>query len=136
MEKKPDSFDPLYALQQDLGGRKFSDELAEKFKGQMVELYIGDQYESLTFEDFSQQQNASIYGKLIDILDRFIILDCFYVDKSGELHTGNMVYINTFQIRAMSAVNDNGSLNDIFLSAKDVAKVKKAMKLKGHGIKK
>jgi len=134
LEKKIENFDPSYTSQ-DFSGKKFSDELVEKFKGKMIELYIGDQYESLNFEDFSQQQNASIYGKLIEVLDRFVILDCFFVDKKGELHTGNYVYINTFQIRAMTAIDGRGSLNDIFLSAKDVAKIKKAMKLKGHGTK-
>lgn len=114
--------------------RSFSDELITKFKGKIVELYIGDQYETLNFEDFSMPQNCTIYGRLIDLLDRFVILDCFYVDPATkQVKSGNQIYINTFQIRAMTEVNGRGSLNDIFLSTSDAIKVRKlanAMALK------
>lgn len=136
MATQNDNFDPLYSSQTQDGLRKFSDELINKFRGKILELYIGDQYESLTFNDYSQQQNATIYGRLVDVLDRFLILDCFYVDKkTNQVKTGNIIYINTFQIKAMSEVNDEGSLDDIFLSAKDVAKVKKLMHLKSKHLK-
>lgn len=106
--------------------RKFSDELIQKFKGKVVELYIGDQCETLNFEDFSVPQNCSIFGKLIDVLDRFIIIDCYYFDqKTKKLKTGNHVYINAFQIRAMTEINGAGSLNDIFLHVNDAKIVRK-----------
>ena len=106
--------------------RKFSDELLIKYKGKVLELYIGDQCETLNFEDFSVPQNCSILGNLIDVLDRFIILDCYYVDaKTKQLKTGNNVYINAFQIRAMTEVNDKGSLGDIFLHVNDSKLIRK-----------
>jgi hypothetical protein len=106
--------------------RKFSDELLEKFKGKIIQLYIGDQCETLNFEDFSVPQNCCICGKLIDVLDRFIILDCYFFDpKSKQLKTGNHAYINTFQIRAMTEINGIGSLSDIFLHVNDAKLVRK-----------
>lgn len=128
--KKSDNFDPLYgpppgASQEDL--KKFTDLLIEKYKNSIVEIYIGDQFSSLNYEDHSIQQNATIFGRLIDILDRFLILDCFYVDpRSGEVRSGNLVLVNSFQIRAMTDINeDNGSLDDVFLNARSVVKIKK-----------
>jgi len=137
MANNNENFDPMYSPQQNGDGlRKFSDELITKFKGKILELYIGDQYESLNFDDFSQQQNATIYGRLVDVLDRFLILDCFYIDKlTGKLSTGNLVYINTFQIRAMGEVNHTGSLDDIFLSAKDVSKIRKLLHIESKHVK-
>lgn len=105
--------------------RKFSDELLIKFKGKMLEIYIGDQYETINYDDYSVPQNCIIYGKLIDVLDRMIIVDCFYVGADKEVHHNNRIYLNQFQIRAMTELNGNGSLNDIFLSAKDADKVRK-----------
>lgn len=106
--------------------RKFSDELLQKYKGKVLELYIGDQCETLNFDEFSVPQNCSIFGKLIDVLDRFIILDCYFIEpKTRQLKTGNHIYINAFQIRAMSEVNGRGSLGDIFLHVNDAKTVRK-----------
>jgi hypothetical protein len=104
--------------------RKFTDDLISK-KGKILEIYIGDQCETLNFEDYSVPQNCSIFGKLIDVLDRVILLDCFYVDSKKQLRTGNIVYINTFQIRAMSEVNGEGSLGDVFLHVNDAGRIRK-----------
>ncbi len=97
-----------------------------KYVGKVLEIYIGDQCETLNFEDFSVPQNCSIFGKLIDVLDRVIILDCYYIDPSTKaLKSGNITYINSFQIRAMTEVNAKGSLADVFLHSKSAHKVRK-----------
>lgn len=126
MANKPNGADnPFEAFSQNGNGslRLFSDELIHKFKGKFLELYIGDQAESVEWVDHSIPYNSSIFGKLVDVLDRFIILECLYV-RDGELKTGNLIYINTFQIRAMSEINSSGSLKDIFLHVKDADTVR------------
>ena len=132
-----DNFDPINApiLNSD-GLRRFTDELIDKFKGKMIEIYIGDQSETLDYADNSQHQNATIFGRVVDVMDRFVILDCLYVDKrTGDVSHGNLAYINLFQIRAMNEVNDKGSLNDIFLNAKDVVKIRKFLHLPSKHVK-
>src|SRR5271163_4101897 len=130
MSKPPPSDTPFNPFDPLAGGgdnlRKFSDELLTKYKGKILELYIGDQCETLNFDEFSVPMNCSIFGKLIDVLDRFIIIDCYYFDtRSKKLMTGNLIYINAFQIRAMSEVNGRGSLGDIFLHVNDAKTVRK-----------
>jgi hypothetical protein len=111
--------------------RKFSDELLTKFKGKVLEVYIGDQSETINYDDYSVPKNCSIFGKLIDVLDRFVIFDCYYIDpKTKILKTDNSVYINLFQIRAMTEVNGKGSLGDIFLSV-DASKAVRKLILAG-----
>lgn len=113
--------------------KKISDELLTRYKGKVLEIYIGDQVETLNFDDFSVPQNCSLFGKLIDVLDRFIILDCYYIDhKTKQLKTGHNLYINTFQIRAFTEIDGNGSLADVFLHVKD-AKLVRNLLLKGGG---
>jgi hypothetical protein len=117
-------FEAYSVLDGDL--RKFSDELLIKFKDKILEIYIGDQSETINYDDYSVPKNCSIFGKLIDVLDRFVIFDCFYMDsRTKTLKSDNRIYINLFQIRAMTEVNGKGSLGDIFLSVDDAKVVRK-----------
>ncbi len=109
--------------------KQFSDEL-QRLKGKYLELYIGDQCETMNYDEISVPQNCSIFGQLIDVFDRFLILNCLYV-KNGEILTENKIYINAFQIRAMTILDGNGSLQDIFLNVKDANFIRKTMKAKG-----
>lgn len=106
----------------------FSDELIG-LKGQFIELYIGDQCETMNYDETSVPQNSSIFGKLIEVLDRFVILECMYI-RNGEILTGNKVYLNAFQIRAMTVLNGRGSLQDVFLNVKDANMIRNAFKNK------
>jgi hypothetical protein len=106
------------------GLRKFSDELLSKFKGKVLEIYIGDQSETLNFEDYSIPKNCSIFGRLLEVLDRFVILQCYYIDNAGKIRDDHTVYINTFQIRAMTEVDGKGTLQDVFLNVDAAKKVR------------
>ena|ERR1019366_895381 len=128
--EKPQSDNPYEAFSMNNGDnlRKFSDELLNKFKGKILEIYIGDQCETLNFEEYSVPKNCSIFGKLIDVLDRYLILECYYIDPRSKLLRSDLtVYINTFQIRAMTELDGKGSLDDIFTSATDADKIRKLL---------
>lgn len=104
--------------------KTFHDELIN-LKGSYLEIYAGDQIESLEFDDYSVPYNGSIFGKLIEIFDRFIIIECMFIDKNtSELRTGNNVYINAFQIRAMTKLDGSGSLQDIFIDCRQANKIR------------
>jgi hypothetical protein len=61
-------------------------------------------------------------------LDRYLILECYYIDpRSKTLQSDLTVYINTFQIRAMTELDGKGSLDDIFTSATDADKIRKLL---------
>ena len=131
-EEKTQSDNPyeVFSATNDNGDnlRKFSDELLNKFKGKILELYIGDQCETLNFEEYSVPKNCSIFGKLIDVLDRYLILECYYIDsRSKGLRSDLTVYINTFQIRAMTELDGKGSLDDIFTSATDADRIRRLL---------
>lgn len=124
--KSIDTGNPYEIVPESDNLRKFSDELINKFKGKMIEVFLGEQSETLNFDDFSVPQNCSIFGKLVEVLDRFIILDCYYFDHAAKrLKSGCIIYINAFQIRAMAEVNNRGSLSDVFLHVNDAKTVRK-----------
>jgi hypothetical protein len=133
-EKPKQSDNPIDAFSsaaQPSSLKSFSDELLTKFKGKVLEFYIGDQAENISWEEYSIPMNSVIIGKLIEVLDRFITIQCYYIDKSGKTKSDLIVYINAFQIRAMSELDGNGSLNDVFLGCKNAEKIRKA--IKAHG---
>lgn len=105
----------------------FSDELIS-LKGKIIELYIGDESASYDFEEFSVRQNSSIFGELVEVLDRFIIIKCLFLDRNNQLQFGNKIYINAFQIRAMCVLDGQGSLQDISLNVRDAKKVRELIK--------
>lgn len=90
-----------------------------------VEVYIGDTYEELSFSDHSQMVNGVIYGKLLTVIGDFFVLDTFYVDKKdGEVKSGNIIFINSWHIAALSPVDDNGSMADALLSVSHINKIR------------
>jgi hypothetical protein len=106
---------------------KFTDDLLA-LKGKIVECYIGDQGESIEFNDFSIPVNCVIIGRLCEVMDRAIQLDCYFIDqRTGALTSGHLVWINSFQLRVMTELNGVGRLNDIFLNSKSSEKVRKAI---------
>lgn len=129
-----DNFDPLYSPSLNSDGlRKFSDELISK-KGKIFQFYIGDQSENIEFTDYSIPQNSCIYGKIAEVLDRFVKLNCYYIDPvTKKLRSENAIWLNTFQIRAMSELDGNGSLSDVFLHSKDASKIRKLILAENKG---
>jgi hypothetical protein len=107
--------------------KKFSDELLG-MKGEIVEIFLGEKYQSLSYSDGDVDENSVIYAKVIDVLDRFVKVHCYYIDPiTKDIKDDNIVYINTFQIRALTVCNGNGSIDDIFLSSRASKKVRKAI---------
>lgn len=110
--------------------KPFHDELLS-LKGSILDLYIGDEAISMTYDECSVRQNSSIFGKLLEVLDRFIIIHCLYLDGSGHIQFGNKVYINAFQIRAMTVLDGKGSLQDISMNVRDANRIRKIIREKG-----
>lgn len=127
MSKIDNAIDPFKMFgEQKTELKLFSDELTSMI-GSLVELYIGDQCMTMNYDEMSIPQNSSIFGKILDVLDRFVVLECLYIEN-GQLKKGNKIYINAFQIRAMTELNGIGSLQDIFLNAKDAQTIRKLLK--------
>ncbi len=98
--------------------------LMSKLNGELLEISIGDDYEDILSSDSTKKVNSVIFGFLRDIVDDFIILDSFYIDKKGEFKSGNIIYINTWHIKAFTKVKSNGCLNDALMSVSDTRKIK------------
>jgi len=103
--------------------------LLPKLKGELVEVSVGDDYEDIVLSDTTKKVNGVIFGVLEDIVDDFMILNSLYVNKDGEIKTGNIVYINIFQIKIFTKIKSQGSLNDVLLSSAHSRRIKQLLGL-------
>lgn len=98
-------------------------------QGKLLEVSIGADYEELLLSDHTKKINGVIYGILQDVIDDFMVLNCYFVDKKGNLKSGNIVYINTWSVTAFTEVNARGCLNDVLLSTAHTRKIKALLKI-------
>ena len=105
----------------------FAELLAMVLKDKIVEIYLGETYEDLKFQDSGSKSPSVLVGKIITAYAECIVLDCVYVDLSDNnpdyrqkrLKFGNIVCLNERAIRTVTEVDDRGGLKDTFLSTRD-----------------
>lgn len=101
------------------------DGLLPRLKGEMLEICIGDEYEELVLFDNVRKVNTVIYGTFEEVVDDFVIINSFFTDVDGEFKQGNILYINTWHIKAFTKLKSNGSLGEAFMSSDHSNKVKR-----------
>ena len=107
----------------------FAELIARVWGGKLVEVYIGDTYEDLKFEDSTQKCPAVLIGKMMDAYGECLVLDCAYVEQGTKVvKFGNIVCLNERSIRTITEVDGSGMLRDTFLNSKDGKVVKSALK--------
>ncbi|NJO18730.1 MAG: hypothetical protein HC877_24320 [Thioploca sp.] len=104
-------------------GKTFAEFLAEIFKGQFIEVYVGDSYEEISVEQISQSYPAVFCGKVVGAYRECLILSCAYVENK-VLKSGNLLFVNERAIRALSEVDNKGTLEDMMLRSKESLEVK------------
>lgn len=107
----------------------FAELIAKVWRGRIVEIYIGDTYEDINYEDSSTKYPAVLVGRVITAYAECIVLNCAYVDQqTKKMQFGNVVCLNERGIRTISEVDGSGLLKDTFLSSRDARIVKGLIK--------
>lgn len=77
--------------------KTYCEVIASKLKNKMVEIYLGDLYETKNYADTDRSLYFMICGKIIDAEGDCLIVDCLYLDeKNKSTHLGNVAYINGY----------------------------------------
>jgi hypothetical protein len=90
----------------------------EILKDQMVEVYIGDTFESISYSDSGKNNYAVLIGKFVDAKGDCLVLDSVHRISKKLVH-GNRIYVNGYNIFAIVALDGNGSIRDAVISADD-----------------
>lgn len=106
----------------------FAELINKLWAGKVIEVYIGDTYEDIKFDDSTQKYPAVLIGKVIDAYGECLVLNCAYVEQGTKtIKFGNMVCLNERSVRTITEVDDMGILKDTFLSSRDGRIVKAAL---------
>lgn len=100
-------------------GKTFAEFLVEVFKDKFVEIYLGDEYESVSVEQISTPYPAVFCGKVVAAYKECLVISCVYVNEQKKMQTGNLLFINERAIRALDEIDGNGVLQDLFWRSAD-----------------
>lgn len=102
--------------------------IAKVWKDKVVEVYIGDSYEDIKYEDSTTRTAAVLIGKIVAAYAECIVMNCAYIDQvAKKLKYGSIVCLNERAIRTITEVDGTGLLKDTFLSSRDAKLVKELM---------
>lgn len=102
----------------------FAELIAKTLKDKIVEIYVGDTFEDIRYDDSTQKCAAVLVGKVITAYAECLVLNCAYIDEHKKIKFGNIVCLNERAVRTITEVDESGLLKDTFLSTRDSKIVK------------
>ena len=103
----------------------FAELLAKTLLGKVVEVYIGDNYENVNYDDATVNYAAVLIGKVVAAYAECLVLNCVHIDQvTKKYQFGNIVCLNERAIRTITEVDGSGVLRDTFLSTRDSRVIK------------
>ena len=94
-------------------------------KGRVVEIYVGDTFEDIKYDDCTSKSASVLVGRVIDAYAELIVLDCAYTDTTTKkLKFGNIICLNERSIRFLTEIDEKGMLRDTFINTRDGKQVK------------
>jgi hypothetical protein len=99
--------------------------LFKVWKDKIIEVFIGEAYEDIKWDDSSQRVASVVVGKFIGAYAECLIINSVYVDSKNNMRTGNIICLNERAIRHVAEVDGNGCIADTFLTSADATKIKK-----------
>lgn len=108
------------------GGRThtFAEFIASMFTGRFVEIYLSDSYEEVSVEQISTNYPAVFCGKVVGAYRECLIINAAYVNPAKKLQLGNMMFLSERAIKALSMIDGNGIIEDMFLRSKESLDIK------------
>lgn len=102
--------------------KTFAEFIVSVCMDKFVEIYVGDEYESVNTEQVSTTYPAIFCGKVVAAYKECLVLNSAY-EKDRTLKLGNLVFINERAIRAISELDGNGILQDLFIKSSEALKI-------------
>jgi 5-keto 4-deoxyuronate isomerase len=96
----------------------FAEYISSLFKDQFIEIYVGDCYEDVKFEQHSTQYPAVFCGKVVGAFKECLIISAAYSDGK-DIKLGKLMFISERAIRTLSPVDGKGTLQDMFLRSRE-----------------
>ncbi len=98
--------------------KSFAEFIAEVFRGQFVEIYLGDSYEDISTEQVSTSYPAVFCGQVITAYKECLLIKASYTEGKN-LALGKLVFISERAIRGLTPIDGKGTMEDMFLRSKE-----------------
>lgn len=99
--------------------------IADIYKDQFVEIYVGDSYENIEFEQHSLQYPAVFCGKIIGAYKECLVISAAYMHLGKEPAMGKLMFISERAIRTLCPLDGKGTIQDMFLRSKEALDIAK-----------
>lgn len=109
-------------------GKTFAEFLAIVFKDKFVEIYVGDSYEDVSIDQVSTTYPAVFCGKIIAAYRECLIINCAHAASNHHLELGNILMINERAIRALTPVDEKGTIQDMMIRSSESLKINNLFK--------
>jgi hypothetical protein len=104
--------------------KTFAELIAYIFKDKLIEIYLGDSYEEVRTEQISTNYPSVFCGKVLGAFKECLIINCMY-ESDKKMKPGNILFINERSIRALTEVDNNGVIEDLFVRSRETPAIKK-----------
>jgi hypothetical protein len=116
--RTPNEIDSLIEQFNVTRNKTFAEYIAELLKDKFVELYMGDSFEEIKLEQNSMSYPAVFCGKIVGAYKECLIVNSFRtVDNKGTKKLGNLIFVNERAIRALTEIDGNGTIDDLFIKS-------------------
>lgn len=95
----------------------YAESIALNLKDKLVQIYFGDVYEETFYADNSVKTPSVLIGKVVGAEGECLILNCFFRNDDGENVLGNVHYLNSINIQAITELDGNGTIKDAISSS-------------------
>ena len=120
MTTEKDFKDVIKEFRTDAKKHTLAELVAKVWANKVIEVYIGDTFEDIKYDDSTQKYVSILVGKVVDAYGECLIMNCAYVDQTTQkVKFGNIVCLNERSVRTITEVDDTGILKDTFLSSRD-----------------
>ena len=104
--------------------KTFAEFIAALYKDKIIEIYVGDSYEDIKFEQHSQQYPAVFCGKVVGAYKECLILKAAY-SENKSLKMGGLFFVNERAVRALREASGSVRMSEMFLNSEDANNVVK-----------
>jgi len=120
MANEKQFIDAIKELKADAKKHSFAELIEKVWGGKIIEIYIGDSYEDIKFDESTTRNPAIVVGRVITAYAECLVLNCAYVDQATKkIQFGNIVCLNERSVRTITEVDEAGILRDTFLNTGD-----------------
>lgn len=97
--------------------------IASVLENKIVEIYLGNSYEELNFDQFKQDYPSVLVGKVVSAYGNCLVLETVYINGSNKESIGKLLFINDISIHAVSEVVGDSSLEDVMFRSRETKKL-------------